>query len=175
MVEEGVSDPINRAQFLRGDLHGERLAIRPPWAKTEARFIELCSRCDDCINGCPQQIIRRGAGGYPQIDFRTGACTFCGDCVRACRHDALAFSSDPSQPAWSLKIEIKSDCLARNGVVCRSCAERCEERAIRFQLQIGGRALPEVDAAACSGCGECVGICPSGSIQLRPLAHTKAA
>jgi ferredoxin-type protein NapF len=95
--------------------------------------------------------------------------------VRSCRHDALAFSPDPSQPAWSLKVEIKSDCLARNGVVCRSCGERCEERAIRFRLQTRGRALPEVDASACNGCGECVGVCPSGSVQVRPQACTQAA
>ena len=170
-----MSDPINRAQFLRGDLRGERLAIRPPWAKPETFFIDLCSRCDDCIRRCPQGIVRRGAGGYPRIDFTLGPCTFCGDCVRSCRHDALAFSDDPSQPAWSLKVEIKTDCLARNGVVCRSCGERCAEQAIRFRLQTGGRALPEVDDTACSGCGECVSVCPNGSVQLRPQAYHQAA
>jgi len=171
----GVSDPINRAQFLRGDLRGERLAVRPPWARPEADFIELCTRCDACTAACPQQIVRPGSGGYPRVDFSRGPCTFCGDCVRACGTGALAFDADDAIPPWSLEVEIDSGCLARNGVVCRSCGERCGEQAIRFRLQTGGRAAPQVDAALCSGCGECVSVCPSGSIRLRPLSPVRAA
>ena len=167
-----MSEPINRAQFLRGDLRGEHLAIRPPWAVDEALFVARCIRCDDCINLCQSGIIRRGAGGYPQIDFRLGTCSFCGECVRTCQHQALAFPADPAQPPWSLSVEIGSACLARNGVICRSCGERCEETAIRFQLQVGGRALPAVDTALCNGCGDCLNACPTGAIRIRPRSHT---
>lgn len=165
-----MSDPINRVQFLRGDLRGERLAIRPPWAQAEALFVERCVRCDDCIASCQEQIIRRGVGGYPQIDFSLGACSFCGDCVKSCKQAALAFAADPAQPPWLLAVEFKNDCLARNGVICRSCGERCAESAIRFQLLTGGRASPTLDAALCSGCGACLHACPTGSIRIRPLS-----
>jgi ferredoxin-type protein NapF len=170
-----VAEPINRAQFLRGDLYGERHAIRPPWARPEAQFVERCVRCDDCIARCPQHIIRRGAGGYPRIDFGLGACTFCGDCVRACRQDALAFAADPAQPPWRLQVEFKTDCLARNGVICRSCGERCEENAIHFHLHTRGHASPVLDADACNGCGDCVSACPLGAIRIHPLPATQAA
>ncbi len=130
-----MSGPINRMQLLRGDLRGEHIDIRPPWSKPEVLFTETCTRCDDCTKGCQEKLIRPGSGGYPTIDFSLGACTFCGDCVRACRTTALAFSVDPNQPPWSLSVEIKDNCLAMNGIVCRSCSERCDESAIHFQLQ----------------------------------------
>jgi len=170
-----VSEPIHRMQLLRGDLRGDRINIRPPWSKPEALFVETCTRCDYCIKSCQEKIIQPGQGGFPQIDFSQGACTFCGDCVRACRYAALSFSADPNQPPWSLSVEIKDDCLAMNGVVCRSCSERCDESAIRFQLQTGGRAQPSIDTELCNGCGDCFGICPSHSIKIRPLTPERAA
>lgn len=163
-----MSDPINRAQLLRGDLHGKHASIRPPWAKAEEIFLEQCARCDDCITRCQQRIIQRGSGGYPQVNFNRGFCTFCGDCVKACGYGALGFFPDLEQPPWSLSVEFRDDCLAMNGVVCRSCAERCEESAIRFQLQTGGRAMPVLESDQCSGCGECFSVCPTRSIHIQP-------
>ncbi len=170
-----MSEPINRMQLLRGDLHGSRKQIRPPWSQPEALFIAACVRCDECLKSCQEQIIQCGAGGFPCIDFSSGACTFCGDCVRACRYAALSFSSDPNKPPWLISVEIKEDCLAMNGIVCRSCGERCDESAIGFQLQTGGRLKPSVNPELCSGCGECFSVCPSHSINIRPRAAEKAA
>ena len=48
-----------------------------------------------------------------------------------------AASADPSRPR---KAMIAASCLARNRVVCRSCGERCEARAIRFVPALGGAA-----------------------------------
>jgi len=35
---------------------------------------------------------------------------------------------------------------------------------------LGGRALPVIDAAACTGCGDCLSICPVGALSLVPAA-----
>lgn len=170
-----VAEPINRTQLLRGDLRGDHVQIRPPWSKPEEIFLEQCARCDDCITKCQQKIIQRGRGGFPQIDFKRGFCTFCGDCVKVCGYGALAFSSNLEQLPWSLSIKIKDDCLAKNGVVCRICGERCEESAIHFQLQTGGRAKPTINLELCSGCGECFSVCPSQSVNIQPQSSEKAA
>ncbi|WP_455212533.1 4Fe-4S binding protein, partial [Kaarinaea lacus] len=42
------------------------------------RFVELCNRCGDCADHCPTKLLRKGRGGYPVVDFRTGQCDFCG-------------------------------------------------------------------------------------------------
>lgn len=57
-------------------------------------------------------------------------------------------------------------CLARQGIVCRTCGDLCPTGAIRFRPQPGGVAVPLVDAAACTGCGECAPACPVGALTL---------
>jgi ferredoxin-type protein NapF len=62
-------------------------------------------------------------------------------------------------------------CLTRLGVVCQSCGDACPERAIRFRPLLGRVALPEVAADRCTGCGECVAVCPVAAIAVPPGAE----
>ena len=71
-------------------------------------------------------------------------------------------------PPWELRASVHEGCLPAHGVVCASCREACPESAIR--VPVGGRGPAVVDAARCSGCGACVGICPVGAIGLAPLS-----
>lgn len=155
----------SRARFLRGHFSSQRVPPRPPWARAEAEFIQQCSRCGDCLAACARGLIEQGSGGFPQVNFARGACTFCGDCARACRHGALAYA--PRAVPWSLQAVVQESCLARHGVVCRSCGEQCEAGAIRFQHAPGRAARPEVVAGACSGCGACFAVCPAQAVGLR--------
>lgn len=161
---------IARSRLLRGDLFGRRSPVRPPWAIPESNFTDLCTRCDACEAACAQSIIHRGDGGYPQIDFSQRGCTFCGDCVKACQSGALRFTDDPALRPWNLRVEVGQGCLSLQGIVCRTCGESCEESAIRFQLQVGGCAIPLVNDKLCCGCGSCVGDCPIKAIRIRPLS-----
>ena len=166
---------IDRMQFLRGDFKGQNVPLRPPWAIEEHLFIEQCDRCHDCIPACPKRLINIGRGGYPEIDFTNGGCDFCSDCVTACKPAALNKRSPDSSP-WNLKIEIHSSCLSLNGTTCRSCGEACDERAIRFQLKVGGIASPSVDKDLCTGCGQCIAVCPIKVVRIHPdEAHVVAA
>lgn len=155
---------ISRGRFLRGDFGGRRQPIRPPWALAEDEFIERCTRCADCIGACPTRIVAKGSGGFPQIDFSCGECTFCGRCASGCHAGALRF--EPDRSPWQLVATIADRCLALNRIVCRSCGDACDAHAIRFGARAGGVAVPELAPERCSGCGACFGICPVNAIEI---------
>ncbi len=159
---------ISRGDFLRGDFQGARIPIRPPWAIEESAFVERCTRCDVCIEACPEGIVSRGRGGYPDVDFTRGECTFCAQCVAVCEPRALRAPREGATPdnAWPIKAAIQAHCLALNRVECRVCDEQCEARAIRFRLVAGAVATPDVDNAICNGCGACVAACPVGAVAM---------
>lgn len=155
---------LSRRRFFGSRL--PRVApFRPPWSVPEAAFVDACSRCDDCVRTCPTALLKRGDGGFPVADFAAAACTFCGECAKTCATGAIV--RDTSREPWSFTIRIDDGCLARQRVECRVCGEACEandSRAIRFRLVAGGVPVPEIDDAACTGCGACLTPCPVGAI-----------
>ena len=156
---------IDRIQLLRGDFSSTKCPIRPPWALPESVFIEKCSRCDDCIKACTDRLIIRGQGGFPEMDFSHGGCDFCSDCVAACEAEAL-YRPTPDTTPWSYVVSIKDSCLSLKGTLCRTCGDACDKRAIKFSLQVGGRAQPVLNQELCTGCGECLFVCPVKSIEI---------
>jgi ferredoxin-type protein NapF len=157
---------LSRRSFLSGRFSRPVVELLPPWALPQATFEQVCTRCDACITACPNRIVKRGAGSFPTIDFLlgSGVCSFCGECLTACLPQAL--KRDEDTPPWHLKASIAPSCLAQQNVVCRSCGDACGETAIRFRPRLGGAAQPELDAACCTGCGACVGVCPVGAIKV---------
>jgi len=111
--------------------------------------------------------VKRGEGGYPTVDFDIGGCTFCGACAQACKYGALDQAIDPP---WQLTAGIEKGCLSAQGITCRSCGDACEVRAIRFRLELGGRAIPSLDSSLCNGCGSCIATCPTHVIQIQEAA-----
>ncbi|MCP4996832.1 MAG: ferredoxin-type protein NapF [Gammaproteobacteria bacterium] len=171
-----MSRSINRMQFLRGDLSGVKAPVRPPWALHEAQFVERCTACGDCVTACFDQLIVAGRANFPQMDFKQGGCDFCGDCLAICKAGAL--SGDPQDAEtrpWSLKASILNNCLSLNAVVCRSCGEACDARAIHFKLEIGGVAKPLLDSELCTGCGECFSVCPVDAVQIFSVERSEQA
>lgn len=151
---------ISRFQFLRGDFSNKQQPLRPPWAgNNEAKFIANCERCGECIKACPETILEHGRGGFPQVNFQPGECTFCGICVERCSNNTL---QKTDEPPWHLKAHIEPHCLAKQGIICVTCRENCEIAAINFRL--ARVAVPEVQLEKCNGCGACYRACPVTAI-----------
>ena len=164
------SPDLNRRSFLRGKIKPPSVAVfRPPWAVDESQFLENCTRCDDCIEACPEGILVRGDGGFPTVNFKQGECTFCAQCARSCKEGAIHYY-DGLTPAlaWNLDVSFSSTCLSLNGIVCRICGDSCEPQAIRFQLKVGGISVPQIAGDDCTGCGACLAICPVDAVQIKP-------
>lgn len=160
MVGDGI-DPLRRA-LIRGRTRPEPMPLRPPWARREG-FTDACTRCGICLDACPDQLLARGDGDYPVIDFARGECTFCGACADSCPQPAFDRAGAP----WRILPAIGPDCLARRSVVCRSCRDACPTSAISFSPKPGGAALPALEPEACTGCGACVSACPVDAVSMR--------
>jgi ferredoxin-type protein NapF len=155
-------DKKKRSLFKRG-LHDKQV-VRLPWLKEDISFTELCTRCDNCITACPTNIIHRGSGGFPELDFTINECLLCKDCITSCDIDLFDLHQDAP---WGLKATIGNDCLNSKKIYCRSCSDSCEIEAISFKFTSTILADPIIDNEACTGCGACVSSCPSNVITMQ--------
>lgn len=154
---------LSRRNFITAKHEKTAPPIRLPWSVSETLFTQGCTQCGDCISACEENIIIKGAGGFPQINFSAGECTFCELCVKAC--DEPLFESLDTKP-WQLSIEITTNCLTKKQVHCQVCQDSCEPEAISFKYLHGRVPQPEINQVDCTGCGACVAICPESAIKL---------
>lgn len=153
----------SRRSFFRGRRQAASPA-RPPWSLSEDQFVDQCERCDKCIKACEESILVRGDGGFPEINFSLGECTFCEACVNQCPSDAL--NKAQVETPFSHTLSITDDCFSKKGIVCQTCKDECETRAIKLVWH-SAIPVPEIDQDACTGCGACISVCPNSSISLK--------
>ncbi|HJW03039.1 MAG TPA: ferredoxin-type protein NapF [Azospira sp.] len=157
---------LSRRRLFRGTVPADAASLpRPPWALAGEDFAARCTACGDCAPVCDTGIIIAHPGSLPHVDFSQVGCTLCGHCVEACTPGALRHEVE--RP-WPHVVNFGAACLARQNVECRICGETCDAGAIRFRPRLGGVALPQLDADACSGCGACISDCPTHAIALAP-------
>ncbi|MCB9426506.1 MAG: 4Fe-4S dicluster domain-containing protein [Flavobacteriales bacterium] len=172
-------DIINRRDFFKfgfkksGNIVGKqiqkkvpRIGVRPPGAVDEDEFLLLCSRCTDCINACPHDVIFKPSfaetkiyGETPFLDLKHKACEFCVDfpCISACTKGALVKTEET--PVIGTAKVYKEHCLGAQGQYCDYCSRSCPKEF--NALTIGEDRVPIIDETACVGCGKCEYICPS--------------
>ncbi|WP_271672609.1 4Fe-4S dicluster domain-containing protein [Bradyrhizobium sp. CCBAU 51627] len=80
--------------------------------------------------------------------------------------DTLAPQLEKSRAEQVATVSSANACVERHGVVCRRCVEACERSAIRILAREGLGAV--IDDAACTGCGDCIPVCPVEAIALAP-------
>ncbi|MGI9282320.1 MAG: 4Fe-4S dicluster domain-containing protein [Endozoicomonas sp.] len=170
MRAELVQSPSRRA-FLKRFSQPAEVSLpeshypRPPWARDNAVFLSLCTRCEQCIDACPQKVLRKSdeldpvLQGLPIQTLDYGSCDSCGRCEKACDTGALSFKEGIRVQAVAL---INDHCESGYGQPCSLCIESCAAGALSVQL----KKKAQVDTELCTGCGECALDCHSRAISL---------
>lgn len=167
-----VADKVGKSVAREADDHINKRAshwIRPPYALQELDFLLNCTRCDNCIEACPHQVIfklpaRLGTQvmGTPAMDLLHKGCHLCKDwpCVYACESSALKppdknKDGSPDLPVIA-RAEINTEtCLPYSGPECGACESSCPVvGALKWEMS-----KPFIDAELCTGCGLCREVC----------------
>lgn len=155
---------LSRRGLLTGSWRTPVTVFRPPWSGEDSHFLVECIRCDACLPVCETRVLKRGQGGYPEVDFSKGECTFCYACAEACPQQL--FHLRDSSP-WEHTLFVSDSCLAYGHVECRSCQDSCESQAITFSPSLKGISAPHLNRSACTACGACISGCPVSALTMR--------
>jgi len=159
--------------------------LRPPGVVDEARFVENCLRCLQCVRSCPNQIIKITGEGYgfaslytPHLEFRPYGCDyFCQVCQQVCPNRAIPLQTlvqKQSTPIGVARIDETACVVYKEQINCLVCEEVCPipEKAIRYELTdgstTGGEPLrePKMVPERCIGCGICEAKCPAEPVAI---------
>jgi ferredoxin len=120
--------------------------IRPPGARSEREFLDLCVRCGECMKVCTTNALQptlfeSGIAGTfsPRLTARMGYCEYnCTLCSQVCPTGAIKLLplKEKQKFVMGLAVFNKDVCLPfAKGESCITCEEHCPlpEKAIRFK------------------------------------------
>jgi MauM/NapG family ferredoxin protein len=149
-----------------------RQPLRPPGAVPEPEFVRRCIKCNKCAQVCPYRSVhmaRLDAGtraGTPMIFARDNPCYLCMKCPPVCPTGALNPKlTELREVRMGVAVINRDSCLAYQGIICRSCFERCP--LYREAITLRDEHYPEVNESLCTGCGICENVCPTDDVAIR--------
>jgi len=153
-----------------GDVKAAQASVlRPPGAQEED-FLAKCIRCDQCIEGCPENALQPAnfEAGWdslwtPVLEPLTGYCDYdCNLCGQICPSGAI-----PPLPLDEKRQAVIGVAQVHFGecVRCMDCLEQCPYDCFE-EVEVEGLrgVFPKVIPGDCVGCGLCVYICPEKEI-----------
>jgi len=151
-------------------LPGNKFLLRPPHAPDEEEFLDLCVRCQACVNTCPTnilqpQLLQSGLYGLwtPTMMPSAGECRVdCNRCSTVCPTHAIDRFDISTK--YDLKIGTailyKDKCIPYSeGEQCGKCIPTCPTAAIGYTKQNNLELPSKIDFLLCIGCGACENIC----------------
>ena len=80
---------------------------------------DLCTGCQACLAGCPNQALADCLeNGFWELWYRPERCLFCGRCAKICPEGALSYSQEGLPPA----VRIQAERLTRlPALTCPEC------------------------------------------------------
>lgn len=170
---------MSPAQKKAVEIRRKDFSLRPPGAVAETTFLDLCTRCDDCVKACPPQAIKKstkkGMEGVPVVLPREEPCVLCNDlpCIDACTTGALVSVEREDVSMGVARID-KKRCFAWDGQNCQFCSAKCPFPGEALYLD---DFRPVIREEKCTGCGLCEQACAainnSAPIRVIPSWFTK--
>jgi len=166
------------------DITEYKNVIRPPGVNNEAKFIDTCARCGNCMKVCITSglhpiLLKSGIEALwtpqlvPEIGYCENNCTLCGEVCPTKAIPELKLEQKKKEKL-GLAIIDESICYPHSqGKQCIVCEEHCpvSDKAIKLKdttiklknvTMNNGEVikLPYVDKDLCVGCGICQNKCP---------------
>jgi ferredoxin len=148
----------------------DKLLLRPPHAPDEEEFLDLCVRCQACVNACPTNtlqpmLMQSGLYGLwtPTMKPSLAECKAdCNKCSTVCPTHAIDRFDNSNK--YDLKIGTailsKDKCIPyAEGEQCGKCIPICPTAAIGYIKQNELELPSKIDFLLCIGCGACEYIC----------------
>ncbi|HHW7519352.1 TPA: ferredoxin-type protein NapG [Mannheimia haemolytica] len=169
------------------------VALRPPGALPEQDFLSACTRCGQCVQACPYDMLHLASlispveAGTPYFIARDKPCEMCVDipCMNACPTGALSEElKDIDDARMGLAVLLDHEtCLNWQGLRCDVCYRVCPlinkaitlEKVHNDRTSIHAKLIPTVHSDACTGCGKCEQACvlEEAAIKVLPMDLAK--
>ncbi|MCI8441858.1 MAG: RnfABCDGE type electron transport complex subunit B [Provencibacterium sp.] len=120
-----------------------------------------CLGYGDCVRVCQYDAIHV-VNGVAVVDDKK--CTGCGMCAKECPDQLIQIVPAHAKVYVGCRSTDKGAYtrkLCKNGCIgCMKCQKTCQHGAIKVEHN-----LAYVDPELCTGCGECIAVCPTQAIQ----------